>query len=497
MATIEQTAERSTIVPARSGRKYKFVEEFIDLISSVRFGVTLLIILAAACMIGMLIMQQNVSGFDRYFAELTPSQRLVYGSLGFFDIYHSWYFNALLAVLSLNIVLASIDRFPKTWASVMKSRAAVPVRWLKEQTSKTEFIADGSVDELAIKVENSMRSSGWKRIERAERQGTLYIKGQSGRWNRFSAYPVHVALLTIFIGGFMTAQMGSTGQVPLTPGKTTDIMSDTVATLDRVNEVTMRLPFTLKATDIQQNLIKRDGSLSAMNTIDWITRFTITDETGTHEAMVQMNKPFDYRGYRFFQSSFTPIGRARTITVAARPAGGGEPELVTIPRNGSAKLSDGTTVGFAEFRGNFRIGREDPNEDTSEYPNPGAVLSVTPPQGTAVTAYAFGPQMAEIPAAKNPVAGYTYQLKDFEKAADQHILSVQRDPGATVVYVGFALLCLFLLTTFLFSYQQVWVAITASDKTVLVTAAGVANRNAATFNEKFLRFVANLKEQKL
>lgn len=37
-------------------------------------------------MIGMLIIQQNVQGFDAYFASLTPAEKLVYGSLGFFDI---------------------------------------------------------------------------------------------------------------------------------------------------------------------------------------------------------------------------------------------------------------------------------------------------------------------------------------------------------------------------------------------------------------------------
>lgn len=496
MTTAEQTAPRPTLSTAAKPSTRNVVERFIDFISSVRFGVTLLILLAAACMAGMLIMQQNVSGFDRYFAELTPSQRLVYGYLGLFDIYHAWYFNALLAVLSLNIVLASIDRFPKTWTAVMKAKTAVPLRWLRDQTAADEIEAKGSIEDVSLHIEGRMKESGWKHIERETRGGTLYLKGESGRWNRFSAYPVHVALLTIFLGGFLTSQLGSTGQVPLTPGETTDIMSDTVATLDRVNEVTMRLPFKLEATDLQQNLIKRDGSLSAMNTIDWITRFRITDETGTHDAMVQMNRPFDYRGYRFFQSSFTPIGRARVITVTARPAAGGEPELVTIPRNGSAKLSDGTTVSFAEFRGNFRIGKEDPNEDTSEYPNPGAVLSVTPPNGNAITAYAFGPKMADIPAAKNPVAGYTYQLTDFEKVADQHILSVQRDPGATVVYVGFALLCLTLMATFLFSHQQVWAAITPKDGSIAVTAAGVANRNATAFNEKFKKFIAEIKENR-
>ena len=101
MATLEESVSHaaSTEVPARA--ENSLLNRMLKLFCSVRLGVALLIALGLACLIGMLVMQQNVDGFDRYFAELTPSQRLVYGYLGFFDIYHAWYFNALLAVLSL------------------------------------------------------------------------------------------------------------------------------------------------------------------------------------------------------------------------------------------------------------------------------------------------------------------------------------------------------------------------------------------------------------
>jgi cytochrome c biogenesis protein len=90
----------------------------VDFLSSVRFGVVLLCILVLLSLVGMLIIQQNVNGFDAYYASLTPAEKLVYGSLGLFDIYHSWYFNFLLLVFSLNIVLASIDHFPSSWSYI-------------------------------------------------------------------------------------------------------------------------------------------------------------------------------------------------------------------------------------------------------------------------------------------------------------------------------------------------------------------------------------------
>ncbi len=499
MATLEQTVTKVVAKDnAKPAHGESLFSRFLKLLCSVRLGVTLLVLLALACLIGMLVMQQNVEGFARYFAALTPAQRMVYGKLGLFDIYHAWYFNALLCIVSLNIILASIDRFPKTWLYVSKPNLTVPVRWLRDQKQTAEIEMNGTTTEIAEKAAAAMKRIGWRKVATAEKGGNIFVFGQSGVWNRFGAYAVHVGLLTIFTGGFLTAQLGSTGQMPLAPGETTNLMSDTVVLLDEAREVTKRLPFDIYCSDVQQKLIKKDESISAMNTIDWITTFTITDETGTHQALAQMNKPFDYRGYRFFQASFIPVGRARNITVIAKPASGSEEQVVNIPRNGSATLTDNTQIKFSEFRGNFRIGPEDPNEDTSAYPNPAAVLQVTQPGTPPQTAYAFGPQMTNIPVAGKPVAGYTFQLKDFEKVADQHVLSVQRDPGATVVYIGFILLFLTLSAVFLFSHQRVWVAIESGEGGISkLVLGGNSNRSLGAFDEKFKRFVNDLEAKKI
>jgi cytochrome c biogenesis protein len=494
MSAIEEIATSPSIdIRSQGITRESLLSRFLGLMSSVRLGVFLLVLLGLACLIGMLVMQQNVDGFANYYHALTPAQRLVYGRLKFFDIYHAWYFDALLALLSTNIILASIDRFPKTWRFVSKPNLTVPIRWMEEQPGAASIVLDKDRESIAALVSREFEKAGWRKPVVTEKLGRMYVFAQKGVWNRLGAYAVHIALLTIFLGGFLTAQLGVTGQLPLAAGKSSDRIVETVVDLDRVNEVTMQLPFEVTFTDIEQRLIKKDGPITASNTIDWITRFTIKDESGVHEGTAQMNRPFDYRGYRFFQASFVPIGRARNITVRAT-AEAGTTEDVIIPRGGSAFLQDGTKIDFAEFRGNFRIGPEDPNEDTSGYPNPGAVLRVTPKDGVSQTAYAFGQQMAGVPVAKKPIAGHTYQLADFEKVSDKHILSVQRDPGANVVYVGFLMLFVTLVGVFFFSHQRVWAAVEEkSPGKSHVYLAVNTNRNQHAFVEKFSAFVEELK----
>src|SRR6266850_3568702 len=63
------------------------LDKVLHLLSSVRFGIVMLSILLSCCMLGMLVMQVNVDGFDKYYAHLKPAQKLIYGALGLFDIY--------------------------------------------------------------------------------------------------------------------------------------------------------------------------------------------------------------------------------------------------------------------------------------------------------------------------------------------------------------------------------------------------------------------------
>src|SRR5215203_848133 len=144
MSAAEQTLDGREAVKPRSK---PIGDRALDFVSSVRLGVTLLCILVVLSMIGMLIIQQNVQGFDAYYAALTPAEKLVYGWLGFFDIYYSWYFKLLLLTLSLNIILASIDRFPSVWKNIFTHPKLTATRaWLMQQPV-TETIAAETIDE--------------------------------------------------------------------------------------------------------------------------------------------------------------------------------------------------------------------------------------------------------------------------------------------------------------------------------------------------------------
>lgn len=463
--------------PAGKRPRISLLSRFLDLISSVPFGIVLLILLLAASLAGMLIIQENVPGFDKYYAGLSPLKQAVYGSLGLFDIYHSWYFNSLLALLSVNIILASVEKFPVTWALIRKPRVEVSERWIKALEISSEEHTTADPGTTVEKLKELIHEAGLNKPTVIAKPGSTNIFAERGAWNRLGAYAVHVALLTIFAGGFLTAQFGFFGQMRLTPGQTVSRIEQQVFADDGIRKVGRTLPFTVKCIDLEQKLIDRSGSLHAGNTIDWITRLEISDETGVREATVSLNNPFDYRGYRFFHSDALPIGKARKIRFTVKN-GAAEPVDISLERNKSAKLSDGSEVFFTDFRPAFNETSNLLNENSIRYENPAAVLRITPPSGE--------PQTVFVTSAEKLIYGnFSIRLVDFEKVSEQHIIAVQRDPGAAIVYLGFVLLGLSLAAVFFFSHQRIWVLVEpVAEGGSRIVIGGNTNRNQTAFEEK-------------
>jgi cytochrome c biogenesis protein len=482
----------------------------LDFISSVRVGVFLLCILVVLSMIGMLIIQQNVQGFDSYYASLTPAEKLVYGSLGLFDIYHSWYFNFLLLVLSLNIVLASIDRFPSAWAYIADPKLKATKAWLLGQQQNSVIpVAGSDENEVAERVADAFRESGFKPKLTANEEVSyaldehgrknfnettvrkrLIVFGEKGRINRLGAYIVHVALLTLFLGHFVALRTGFDADVRMIPGDKTDQIQLIQFDIDKREKFNVQLPFTITCTDIEQKLVDPTGSIDVTNTMDWRTQIRIDDpEYGVTTADVALNKPFSYRGYRFFQAQTIPIGNARTVKLNLTPQNGGEPVEVNIPRLGSADLADGTKIEYEDFMPDFTFNAEgQPDTRSGDYNNPVAVLGVTPPGGERTRVFAFAANLSDKMPVGAPKLGYKWRLAEWEKSPFAHILSIKYDPynGAFIAWYfgGFGLIFA-LVFVFFYSHRRLWAMIEDSPDGFQVVLAGDANRNHAGFEDKF------------
>ena len=467
---------------AHSKKNDSTIDQALRLMSSVRLGIIILMLVLACCVVGMLIMQQNVAGFDQYYQRLSPAQRELYGKLGLFDIYHSFYFTVLLAITALNIILSSIDRFPTAWRYLTKPRAIPSPAFIRAQMLSTSKEANGTPEKAAQRISEVWKDFGFRpRLGKGGEGITLFA--QRNAWNRLGAYGVHAALLTIFVGGFLTSRYGIGGTMEVRPGETSNTFVTFDAKLDGQAAGKAGMPFEVECTDLQQELLKPEGGLDVMNTIDWRTYVKIKERGSEVPALIHLNSPFDYRGYRFFQSSFEPVGNARQITLEIDALEEKSRE-VTIQRNASANIDGIGTISYVDFYPDFTIERGRPATASDDYNNPAAELRITALDGSVRTAFALSKWSKGRGTGARP-GDRAMSLKSFEKVATSHTLSVQYDPGRIPVYIGFVLLILSLSGVFFFSHQRMWAVIEPNGRRSRVHFGGHTNRNKAAFEVRF------------
>jgi cytochrome c biogenesis protein len=387
----------------------------------------------------------------------------------------------------------------EAWSFISRKKLTASPTFAMEQKFKEKveipLLGRRQLAERAIAAARRMRFKA--RVTEADDRTTIFA--ERGVWNRLGAYALPIGLLTIFAGYFMTGR-GHAGNMLIRPGQSSDRIAtnesdvDNATTGNAVRARELPLPFTVECLDFQQKLMNKDGSLEYGNTVDWITTVRITDpETKQKtDAVIRMNAPIDYRGYRLFQAGRKMPATARTIQLRVKPAVGGESQEITIKRDGEAKLADGTLLRFIGFHSNFSVGRDQKVEMTNEsltsidYRNPAANLAYVMPDGNQGEVWAFNEgyanTVANAPSLKKNIdnGGRQFILTAFEKVPMWTVLAVQFDKGATVVFAGFTILCLMLLAVFFFSYQRLWIVVEDGN----VYLGGDANGDRVGFEDR-------------
>src|SRR5579872_1920817 len=88
---------------------------FWQTLGSVRTGIIALIVVVIVSAAGTIILQRPLTDPDEIQRAYSPGMLHFLDRFGLTDVFHAWWFAALLSLLSLTIILASIQRFPSAW----------------------------------------------------------------------------------------------------------------------------------------------------------------------------------------------------------------------------------------------------------------------------------------------------------------------------------------------------------------------------------------------
>ena len=89
-----------------------------DTFQSLKLTISLFVVLAIVSIIGTVI-PQNASPAE-YLRLYKESTYRILDGLGFLDMYHAWWFIALLIFLCVNLLACSFKNFPRTWRAITR-----------------------------------------------------------------------------------------------------------------------------------------------------------------------------------------------------------------------------------------------------------------------------------------------------------------------------------------------------------------------------------------
>jgi len=206
-------------------------------LSNLRTGVILLISVGLASALGTFILQRPATDPEKLTRAYSPATLLWLDRLGLTDIFHTWWFLTLLGLVSLSIILVSIDRFPNAWRFYARPYRKTDSHFRSALPNKIELPISNTEDGLNA-AERGLKKSGWP-VERIADRIEPSLYSERHRFSVMAVYLVHASLLLIFAGGIIDGVFGFSGFMALQKGQTSN-------TIELRTGGTKQLPFAVK-----------------------------------------------------------------------------------------------------------------------------------------------------------------------------------------------------------------------------------------------------------
>ncbi|MGF6293383.1 cytochrome c biogenesis protein ResB [Paraburkholderia youngii] len=351
----------------------------IELLSSMRFAIALLVILSIASIIGTVLTQDDP--YPNYVNQFGPFWADIFRALSLYTVYSSWWFMLILGFLMVSVSLCVIRNAPKMLADAKSWKDKVREGSLRAFHHKGEFAVHGTRAQTAAVLAKLSAKLGYKFVTR-ESDGATLIAAKRGALTKFGYISAHLAIVVICLGGLLDSNLPIKLQMWLfdkSPINSNTVISEispehrlsqsnptfrgyawvpegqhvSTAILNQPNgSLIQDLPFS-----IELNKFIVDYYTTGMPKLFASDIVVVDHKTGARvPARVEVNKPFEYDGVSIYQSSFQDGGSQMQMTAFPMSGPSAKPAPFGGTIGGSAQLSsatplaDGQTVEFTDFR---------------------------------------------------------------------------------------------------------------------------------------------------
>ena len=471
-------------------RKHGNILNFLyDFFSSLKLAIFIMLLLGIFSMLGSTYIQQ-LQPFETYLDRFGPTKAVWFWRLWLTDVFHSWYYIALIVLLAVNLTVCSVRRLPRIWRQTFGS----------ERVMKLDERAEKHLRPVSVplkdpqKLVNLLIRKGFK-VYKEEEGGKVYIFAEKGKFSRLGVYVVHIALLVIMAGALVDALFGIRGFLPVPEGEANNIM------LVGPEDKRYRLPFEVRLKEFRiisygEEALEK-GKRVAEKFKDAVASYRSYIEiyNSGHkvaEGTVEVNDPFVFRSYRIFQASYGLTGGVKEmgVIVVDKNLAEKDPEKAIV---GRFVVRSGEVTEFKDMLVSVErviLNVHNPQAGFDGELAPAVVLKVLRNRKDYNVPVVYDPRLTVF------VYSEVEKLREFPYVffMDGFVpqffsgFQVSYHPGANIIWVGSALLVLGMALAFYTVHRKVWVRIEGGTAKIAL----YSHKFKKEFSESFLKEVKAL-----
>ena len=435
-----------------------FVQLVWDFFCSLKLTMFLLISLALTSIIGTILPQGVLP--PEYVAKTSAMKLQIYGNLGFFDMYHSWWFITLLYVFSLNLISCSIKRLPHVFKFISEPMLVLGESMRHASSQKKEITFSASAEGAKGKLAEFLGKEFSTPVI-TEHSGEYHLFAQKSPWSRLGVYVVHTSILVIFVGAIIGSLFGFKGYTNIVEGSG-------VSSIQGRNGNPIPLGFEVFCEQFTLTLYNTGAPKEFRSTLTVLENGQPVP--GYSKVKVIVNQPLTYKGITFYQSSYGQASEGSEHFFSMKPRSGGAADKFATREGAVMTLKDGTAFKLLESTQEVR-------QFMPGFSGPAARVEVTF-KGKAPQTFIVLKNYPEMNAQRGDELIFDYEGTNAKMFTG---LQVAKDPGVEVVWLGCTLMCIGMFIAFFMSHKRVWVIVSKGHARMY----GNANKNHAAFGMQF------------
>lgn len=444
-------------------------------LSSVRTAILLIASIVIICFIGIYFVQApgevlndpvayaawvQQNALPRY-GSLTP----IFDWLRFYTIFSSWYFILLLTILSLSIVVCTLNRAPGIWHNFKHPLIRRNDKFYQNALERLEFIHPDASQAVQW-TQNHFRKRGY-RVRFLQENDVTYLYINKNSWATLSTFVFHAALVTLLMAGVLSQWHGfalNSLARRILPAPIIRV-SDNLAGFTFDQALPNGQSAVVFPRGTPHNISFRANSFTATFDpktglpTDYVTDLSVYQdgELVAHSNHVRVNDPLSYGGVVFHQSSLIP---SVNVTISDDQGCIVCDEAIVLDQ--SENISSSVVVDFAKgipiAGSNLTLGVffvHSPSVQPPQIQHPPILITVgapnTPPtQDKAIVRLQAGQ------------SGQSFDKKwsiKLNSTSEATVLLVTKDAGSSLVWPTAVLLILSLCITFYFPQKRLWIRV--------------------------------------